>query len=134
MRAPIGWWWPLLAVLATAVAFAVGPQYSIAVPAATVAVIAAALTIVEAIVRQRAFSMPMVGPRPIGPVGTRGAFVGGEAGRADIVQSLDLLDRKMTHPGLPMRSRAEVEQIVSGSPAEFRAYVAKRLDELEGPT
>lgn len=136
MKAPIGWWWPLLAILATGVAFAVGPQYTIAVPAATVAVVAAALTIVEAIARQRGLALnpPEAGAEAPSGTGIRAAFAGGKGGREDLLQTLDLLERKFGHPGLPMRSGVEVERITSRPAEEFRRYVAERLDKLEGPS
>ncbi|HYA10491.1 MAG TPA: hypothetical protein VEH10_02315 [Thermoplasmata archaeon] len=131
MNAPIGWWWPLVAVLATALAFAAGPTYELAVPAATVAVIAAALTIVEVIVRQRA-QVGTDAERPLpAPGGVRGAFTGGEPGREDIVLTIDLLERKISRPDLPARTGAQIASIVRRPPAEFRRYLAERLDALE---
>lgn len=132
MNAPIGWWWPAVAIIATGVAFAAGPVYALAVPAATVAVVAAALTILEVILRQRG----EVGGREYRisrAVGVRGAFVGGVAGREDVVLTLDLLERRITRPDLPARTPREIAEIARLSPAEFRRYVAKRLDDLEGP-
>ena len=132
MTAWIGWWWPLVAAVATGVAFAAGPTYSIAVPAATVAVVAAALTIVEVILRQRGETGTGAARAPLVPGGIRGAFNGGEPGREDIVLTLDLLERKISRPGLPARTGPEVAEIVGRPPEEFRRYVAERLDELEG--
>lgn len=133
MNAPFGWWWPFVAVVAVIVAFAAGPAYSLAVPAATVAVVAAALTIVEVIVRQRPGIESGLGHRSPTPIGIRGAFSGGEPGREDIVLTLDLLERKIARPDLPARPAPEVTRIVRQPPAEFRRYVSRRLDELEGP-
>ena len=133
MNAPIGWWWPAVAIIATGVAFAAGPVYSLAVPAATVAVVAAALTIVEVIVRQRgeAGGGEYRAPRVVG--GVRGAFIGGIPGREDLVLTLDLLERRILRPDLPAKTPREVAEIARRSPAEFRRYVAQRLDDLEGP-
>jgi hypothetical protein len=132
VSAPIGWWWPLVAGMATAVAFAAGAAYSIAVPAATVAVLAAALTIVEVILHQRGETQTAAERAPLVPGGVRAAFGGGEPGREDIVLTLDLLERRISRPDLPARTGQEVAAIVHRPPAEFRRYVAKRLDELEG--
>jgi len=131
VSAPIGWWWPFVAVIATGIAFLAGPAYSIAVPAATVAVIAAALTIVEVIVRQRGPGRIGTGRVVVSPEGVRGAFRGGEPGREDIVLTLDLLERRILHPDLPARTGREITGIVRRPPAEFRRYVARRLEELE---
>jgi len=127
----IGWWWPALAGIATIVAFAVGPTYSVAVPAATVAVVAASLTIVEVIVRQRSEAEAGPARAPIVPGGVRGALAGGEPGREDVVLTLDLLERKISRPDLPARTGPQVTAIVRRPAPEYRRYVAQRLDELE---
>lgn len=133
MTSPIGWWWPLTAGVATAVAFAAGPSYAIAVPAATVAVVAAALTLVEAVWRRRDEARPTayVARASFGSI--REAFNGGEPGREDIVMALDLLERKFSRPDLPTRTAAELHALVDHPEDDFRRYVAERLDTLEGP-
>ena len=134
MSAPISWWWPTVAGIATLIAFLAGPTYSIAVPAATAAVIAAALTLVDAVGRRREEVARRRRPVPTGPGGIRGAFTGGEPGREDIVLALDLLERKFSRPDLPARTGAELRELANQPEEGFREYVAERLDTLEGPS
>lgn len=132
MRSPIGWWWPAVAGVSIVVAAIAGPDYGLAVPAATIAVIAAALTVIDALGRHRG---PIDGPnlrRSLSPGGVRGAFRGGEASREDIVLTIDLLERKLARPDLPTRSSAELAEICRRSPEQFRRYVADRIASLEG--
>lgn len=132
MKSPIGWWWPAIAGIATLVAVVGGAHYSVAVPAATVAVVAAALTFIDPLNRRRT-DAPRRAYHPAVHLGSvREAFVGGEPGWEDIVLTLDLLERKLSNPNLPARTGPEVAAIVRQSPERFRAYLARRLDELEG--
>ena len=132
MNSPVGWWWPLLAGIATAVALLAGPAHWLVVPAATVAVVGAALTILEALARQRGGARTPVTPTPAHPGGLREAFTGGEPGREDIVLACDLLERKLSRPDLRARTAVELAVLATLPPEEFRRYLARRLDELEG--
>jgi hypothetical protein len=132
VRSPIGWWWPALAGIAIVVAALAGANYALAVPAATVAVVAGSLTVIDALGRHRG---PLDGPilaRPLRPGGVRGAFRGGEVGREDIVLTLDLLERKLARPDLPSRTGPELAEICRRPPEQFRRYLAERLAGLEG--
>lgn len=133
MNSPVGWWWPFLAGVAVLIAVLAGPSRDeIAVPAATVAVVAAALTVLETLVRQRGGASKPPLPTPAHPGGLREAFTGGEPGREDIILACDLLERKLSQPDLRARTAYEVAALVTLPPEEFRKYIARRLDELEG--
>jgi len=128
---PIGWWWPLLAGVAIAIALVAGPTRPLAGAAATVAVVAAVLAVLEAVLRQRRVERATPEVTPAHPGGIREAFVGGGPGREDIVLACDLLERKLSRPELRARTPLEIETLVHLPPEEFRRYVAQRLDDLE---
>lgn len=131
MSAPVSWLAPVVAGVAAAVALAADPWRSIAVPAATVAVVAAALTVVEVVLRRRGGTESAYEPAPTHPGGLREAFVDGERGRVDIVLACDLLERRLSHPNLRSQTTLELDSVVRMSPAEFRAYLTRRLHDLE---
>ncbi|HTT16904.1 MAG TPA: hypothetical protein VMH49_06065 [Thermoplasmata archaeon] len=131
MKAPIGWWWPLVAGVALVVTFVAGPRYSVAVPAATVAVIAAALAFIEPLRQRRTERARRVYAPPVHVGSVREAFAGGEPGREDIVLTLDLLERRIDRPDLPARTGPEITALVRQPPEAFRRYLAARLDDLE---
>jgi hypothetical protein len=131
VNAPIAWWWPVLAAVATAVAVLAGADYALAVPAATVAVAAAALSLLGPLVRRREERVRTPYLAPIHAGSVREAFTGGTAGWEDIVLQLDLLERKVARPNLPIRTGPEIKAIVRQPPETLRRYVARRLDELE---
>lgn len=130
MNAPFGWWWPVLAGVAAVVAWVAGAT-TLGAVGATVAVLAAALALVDAVARRRERAVAVREPPAVAPGGLREAFVGGEPGREDIVLALDLLERKFTHPNLPARSVTELAALAFQPQAQFREYVAARLEELE---
>ena len=57
----------------------------------------------------------------------------GELGHEEIVRLLDRVDRMGAHPDLPVRTEPEMARFRLMSRSEFRAVVARRLDEIEGP-
>jgi len=129
---PVGWWWPAIAGVATVAAVLAGPNLPVAAAAATLAVVAAALTVFEAFFRQRE---PAGRPPDLTrehPGGLREAFVGGEPGREDLVLACDLLERKLARPDLRARTAVEIQSLIRLPPEEFRRYLAQRLDDLEG--
>lgn len=131
MKVPIGWGWPTLAGVAVAIALLAGSSRSLSIGAATVAVVAAAFSVIGALGLDLAEEPSEGELPPEGPGGIRGAFVGGELGRIDIVLAMDLLERKLSRPGLRARRPGEVEALVRVPPAEFRRYLAERITELE---
>jgi hypothetical protein len=131
LNAPIGWWWPVLAGVATVTALLVGSNYAVAVPAATVAVVAAALALVGPLRLRRVEKRPPTYLPAVHVGSVRAALNGGEPGREDLVLTLDLLERRISRPDLPAKSAAEITALVRQPAAEFREYVNRRLDELE---
>jgi len=131
VKAPIGWGWPILAAIAGTIALAVGSYRAVAIPAATVAVIAASLAVVGVLTRSRVEEDDEAPPVPEHPGGLREAFVGGELGRIDLVLACDLLERKLSRPTLRARTPTEIDTLVRVPPQEFRQYLARRIAELE---
>jgi hypothetical protein len=131
MSSPVHW--PLLVVAAAAafVGISAGPNDSVAVPAALVAIAAAGAAFWEA---SRSGGRPAV-PRPAPaagvPFGVRAWFSGGSLGRESIVLLLDSLDRAGSHPELPSRPLTEVRRLARLSPRAFREFVERRLDTIE---
>lgn len=124
----------LLGVAAVAVGVAAwaGPNLDIAAPAATVAVVAGGLLLVEdgAAVLRRSLR-PLVAPAPAEPDRIRAAFRSGRLGRQYLVDVVDDYERTGPSPGLPRRDREEMDRIVRLSPTDFLAYLERRLDEIE---
>lgn len=132
MNSPVGWWWPLLAGGSALIAVVAGPRLEISVPAATLAVAGATLTLFEVVARQRLPARAASDPTSDHPGGLREAFRGGTPGREDLVLACDLLERKLSRPDLPAKTPLELAEIVRLPPDAFRRYLAGRLDELEG--
>ena len=122
------------ALAAVGIGFAVlaGPNLEAAAAAGAVAVAAAAFLAFGAWGAARpATDAPGAGRRPGRRSGIWAAFGSGPLGREDIIYTLDRLDRQMLSMARPPRSVAEVRALARVPPAEFRAYVTARLDELE---
>lgn len=62
------------------------------------------------------------------------AFAEGPFGRERIAVTLDTIERSTVNPGLPAPTPEQLDRLWSMKPAEFRAYVAGRLDHLEKET
>jgi hypothetical protein len=133
-RRPVlpGWGWAIVAASATVLALLASASFALTVAGATLAVVAAALTIRAA-----------VGPRPksrdtateLAPVpldSIREAFRAGTVGREDLVFLLDRLERTSLHPTLPVRQAVEVRTIVGVPEEEFLRYLEERIGEFEG--
>lgn len=121
-----------LAAAATGVAVWAGTNTSIAAPAAAVAVFAAGAMFVDAWLRARAAEPPDP-PAPVedDPIPFRLGFRSGRLGREDIIETLDRIERTGPDPLLPVRTPQEVAALTSLSRSEFRAYVRRRVDDLE---
>jgi hypothetical protein len=132
MKLPFGLLLPIVAVVATGIAIASASDLTTALPAAVVALVAAGLLFVEvawgASERSAAARSPEAEPAS---VGLRVAFRAGLSGRETVVEIVDRLERSGPNPGLPTRRVEESARILRMSPAEFRRYLAERLDELE---
>jgi len=103
-----------------------------AVPAAAGAVLVAALAIGGAAYRAARGPSLRTPPRSFRPSGVRDWLVTGEMGREDLVLLLDRLERRTLNPTLPARTPREIGAIVRLRPAEFRRYLDRRLEQLEG--
>ena len=135
MTAPYGWGLVVTALAATGVAIWAGPNLSIAVPAAVIAVVAAALLFLEVALRsgtgRSRLSAESLPPRP---AAMRTAFVSGRLGRERLVLLLDVLDRRAGVSDRGPRSPDEIDRFSLMPPEEFRAYLRGRVDDLEART
>jgi hypothetical protein len=132
MTSPIRWALPAIAVTATFVAVLGGPNESVSVPAATVAVGTAGLALWD-LVRDR---LPEGPPAEFEDPGSARAttenwFRPGSMNQASIILLLDRVDRTLVNPRLPTRSASEVEQISRLPWPQFLDYVEARLADIE---
>lgn len=121
-----------VAGLAAGIAAWAGPNLDIAAPAATVAVVAGGLLLAEegaAVLRRSVQPQPVMAPAE--PDRIRAAFRSGRLGRQYVIDLVDDYERTGPHPGLPRRSREEMDRIVRLSHADFLDYIGRRLDEVE---
>jgi hypothetical protein len=78
---------------------------------------------------ERTAATPATGPGAI-----EQAFAEGPFGRERIAVTLDAVERASRRPDLPAATPDELDRLWSMKPAEFRAYIAERLDRLERET
>jgi hypothetical protein len=126
--------WPLLAGTAVAigVALAAGPNLAIAVPAAGVAVLAAAIYLADAVRdRARAPARAAFAPVASDPDRVATAFRSGRFGRREIVKILDRLERDAPRSTSPVRAAPEIDALADLPPEEFERYVRARVEALE---
>lgn len=135
MNSPVGWALPILAGAASAIAVVAGSNLAVAVPAATVAVLAAGAILGGAWIDRTATGLRS-SPEgvPTAPDRIRTAFRSGPLGRAEIVGLLDQLERSGPRPDLPTRTGAELDRITALRADEFERYVRSRVDALEAET
>ncbi|MFZ1023956.1 MAG: hypothetical protein WAN87_07470 [Thermoplasmata archaeon] len=122
----------VLAGIATGVAVWAGPNLAVAVPAAVLAIVMGVLVGVSRALRPS-------GPTPVevevpettALVVLESALTSGPLGRAYVLTLLDGLERRLRDRNAPIRPEAEQQRLVRGSDAAFRAFVEKRLTELE---
>lgn len=129
-----GWGWAILAALATTVAILGRDSPALAVAAATVAVLAAAITVATALGPWQRKPVAAGVPGVLSVDSIRAAFRSGPLGRESLVDVLDRLERLILRPNLPVRTPEEAGRIVHAPDAEFLRYLASRLDEIEGST
>lgn len=125
------WYLVALALVATGLAVWAGTNLAAAVPAAVLALTAAALLFAEAWTSSGRPTAAAGGRRGRSRDTLRAAFRSGRMGREAVVDLLDRLERAGPHPELPTRPVEELNALGRLTPAEFRHYVARRLDELE---
>ena len=132
MSRPLAVFLSALAVTATGIAVWAGPNFTIALPAAVVAVIAASLLFVEAGADRISFPRPgRAAPVPSAAGSLRRAFTAGRLGREALVDTLDRLERAGPNPGLPARRLEETGRILRMTEREFREYLRTRIVQLE---
>jgi hypothetical protein len=132
MKAPFRWTFPAIAVAALLVAIVVGSNEAVAIPAATLAVAAAALTLWDSVRNRAPGPSVAASAEPSVPVGGSDVwFHEGTMGQESIVLMLDRIDRALFHPGLPVRGSVELARLTGLSRERFLEYVAARLTELE---
>ncbi len=71
-------------------------------------------------------------PTPPETSGVRAWLQSGPIGREEIVLLLDRLERESLHPDLPSSTVRELDRLRYLPAPEFRKYVARRLDDIEG--
>jgi hypothetical protein len=132
MNSPFGWLLPALAVVATGIAIWADDNFTLAVPAAVAAVLAAALLFVEAVLARSRSTRPSEWGTTETEAGTmRAAFRSGRLGREAVVDLLDRLERDGPNPNLPARRIEETRELVRMSSRDFRNYLRQRLESLE---
>ncbi len=133
MKLPRGW--PLLVLAAGTIGVAVyaGPNQGVATAGAIVALVAVGLFAVgharRAVIDPRtpASSPPYDATSPF-----RASLQAGRSGRTEVVVLLDELERRSGHAERPTTPAPEVARLRGLPRIEFREYVGKRLDEIEG--
>jgi hypothetical protein len=132
MNAPFRWTFPIIALFATVAAVLLNNNAAVAIPSATIAVAAGAMTLWDS-VRDRS-PEPGDGPeetRAVAPVGNEVWFEGGEMGQEAIVLLLDRIDRALLHPTLPNRSTGDLAHLRTLPREQFLGYLESRMAELE---
>jgi hypothetical protein len=135
MRNPLAWGLLALAVAATGVAIWAGNNFTVALPSAAIAVVAASLLFVDVEVRRPArTARPFARAMSAQPNQIRAAFLSGQLGREKLVGILDRLERSGPDPSLPPRRYEELQSIVAMSREQFQQYLVARLEYLEART
>jgi hypothetical protein len=122
----------LFAAGMTGLALWAGRNVDVAAPAAAAAVVAAGLLFVGAWQDNPRGNDAVVPPPPERDIFLfRYGFRSGRLGREEIVATLDRIERMGPTPELPSRATGDLARITALSRVEFRAYVRRRLDDLE---
>jgi hypothetical protein len=127
--------WPLLAIAAVAIGVAIyaGPNQGVATACAIVALIVIGLFTLGRARRTVADPRPPALPSPYDATTPfRASLRAGRAGRSEVVVLLDELERRSGRSDRPTTPGIEVARLRGLPRAEFREYVGKRLDEIEG--
>jgi len=132
MRAPFRWTFPIIALLATVAAVVLNDDAAAAIPAATIAVAAGAMTLWDSVrPSSEEPGLAAGAPEAVAPAGNEVWFEGGEMGQEAIVLLLDRVDRALLHPALPNRSAAELTRLRRLPRDQFLGYIESRMSELE---
>jgi hypothetical protein len=122
----------VVAVVASGLAVAAGTNEGLAVPTASIAVVAAALLLVQVVTNTR---WPPGRPLPTlsaDPGRVRSSLRAGTRGRPALVLLLDSLERAEGNPNRPNTTLEEIARLGTLSPEEFRKYLTQRVSSLEG--
>jgi hypothetical protein len=131
MNSPLPWLLPLVAVAATVLAVVAGANLSVALPAAAIAVLAAALLFARSWSHR---ARPADPPAPRTRTDTdrlRLAFHSGRLGREEVAIALNRLERSFLDPDLAPPPLDELTRVAALPPDQFLAYVRGKLDRLE---
>jgi hypothetical protein len=134
MMRPIRWMYPLLAGGAAAFAIFEGSDLAVAVPAATVAVVAAGLALWDTVRDRSAPAAPTAPARQAPPpAGGDLLLAQGVVGQESVVLLLDRIERVLARPDFPMRGAADLSRVSGLSRTAFLDYLEHRIHELEAP-
>ncbi|MFY9716923.1 MAG: hypothetical protein WAK40_03185 [Thermoplasmata archaeon] len=132
MNAPFRWTYPIIALFATVAAVLLNDTPGVAIPAATIAVAAGAMTLWDSVRSPTADAGDAAErDRVAAPVGSEVWFEGGELGQEAIVLLLDRIDRALLHPSLPNRSTDDLARMRTLPREQFLGYLESRMAELE---
>jgi hypothetical protein len=124
----------IVVTIASAGAIVAGSNVTLEVPAAAIAVGAAALLLVGAL--DRAVRPSTEAPALPGTVSTRVrvALAAGKHGRRELLAYLDSLERSGFGVTTPVPSTEEFHHLLTGTTEEFHQYLDRRLRDLERRT
>ncbi len=131
MRSAATWALPLVAAVATALAVLAGGNLALALPAAALAVLAAALLFARGWSKRARRPDPLPARPRTDTDRLRLAFHSGRIGREEVVIALNRLERSFLDPGVPPPAVDELTRVAALPPDQFRAYVRAQLDRLE---
>jgi hypothetical protein len=131
MISPASWLLPLVAIAATVLAVVAGANLAVALPAAAIAVLAAALLFARSWSRRARTPDPPPPPARTEADRLRLAFQSGRLGREEVAIALNRLERSFLDPNLAPPSVDELSRVAALPPERFLAYVGRKLDRLE---
>jgi hypothetical protein len=127
----VNWGLPVVAGVATVLAVLAGSNLAIALPAAVVAVLAAALLFARRWSDRARPPEPSAPPPRTDADRLRLAFRSGRIGREEVVITLNRLERSFLDPELAPPPVDELSRLAALPPEEFLTYVRRTVDRLE---
>jgi len=124
----------LIAAAAATAAIVVGSNASLAIPAAAVAVGAAAFLLLGALDRVAWRSAGHGVPPRSSTTRLRTALAAGKHGRRELLAYLDSIERGGFGLSTPVLSMEELNRLLEEPPEEFRRYIDARVRDLERRT